>query len=57
MATPPTRPRPSALLGTTRPHTDGMTDRIWSSCSCVVVKEWGEESSALAMLQDYFKKK
>merc|ERR1712216_552378 len=24
-------------------------------CSCVVVKEWGEESEALAVLQDYFK--
>merc|ERR1719163_945381 len=24
-------------------------------CSCVVVKEWGEESDALNVLQDYFK--
>jgi len=24
-------------------------------CSCVVVKEWGEESEALTVLQDYFK--
>lgn len=27
------------------------------NCSCVVVKEWGEESRALTMLLDYFKKK
>merc|ERR1719203_232068 len=25
------------------------------NCSCVVVKEWGEESEALTVLQDYFK--
>lgn len=26
-------------------------------CSCVVVREWGEESEALSILQDYFKSK
>ena len=32
----------------------GITKVI--GCSCVVIKEWGEESQALTVLQDYFKK-
>ena len=35
---------------------EGETKKV-VGCSCVVVKEWGEESGALSILQDYFKKK
>merc|ERR1711957_828440 len=35
---------------------EGTTKKV-VGCSCVVVKEWGEESEALSILQDYFKKK
>ena len=33
------------------------TARKVVGCSCVVVREWGEESEALSILQDYFKSK